>query len=62
MLTIGVPPERPPSPIPALADHLQMTVRRDLLLLIHAISLTAVFPSVFPTREVSGDLRAPKTP
>jgi hypothetical protein len=39
-----------------------MTVRRDLLLLIHAISLTAVFPSVFPTREVSGDLRAPKTP
>jgi hypothetical protein len=39
-----------------------MTVRRDLLLLIHVISLTSVFPSVFPTREVSGGLRATKIP
>jgi transposase, IS30 family len=37
MLTIGVTPERPPPAPPAVSDHLQMTVRRNLLLLIHVI-------------------------
>jgi hypothetical protein len=36
VLVVCVPPERSPAPVTALADYLQMAVRDDLLLCVHA--------------------------
>ncbi len=57
MLAVHIPPERPPAPLPALADHLEMTLRHDLLPSDHVASLPEMFPTVFPTRRCTANLR-----
>jgi hypothetical protein len=59
VLAIGVPPKRPPPAIAALADHLQMTAWNNLLPCFHVVSVSRVFPSMFPTRHNQDDLVTP---